>query len=422
VDLTVCTYNVLHGTAPRQNERYDFTALLGLDIVGFQEADRDPWWAALRKVYVSRFRGGRGPLRENAVAWSTLWTIKASGSRMTHRGLAGVSPHRGFTWVLLEREGVTVGVLDTHLVSGVRGKGKRPVTWRRNRWQRHMVALRVQVAKLLSTCDHVIVLGDFNETGPHVTIPGLKRVTPADSIDHIFVSPGLHCLGVVNLARRGSDHAPRVATLTTRPVIPTPPKPDPEVTPVDPEIAIARARAMTKGRTMIPGGAGWCLREVRQLFSVPVRDPDASTAWRNAKHKHPTEQTANIPRGVPVFWTGGSKGHGHIAISAGDGDCYTTDYPESGRWGWTKIDTLTRRWGLDFQGWTEDLNGYRVWSEPEPPKPPKPKPVPKPAQIRAAELVAMILTEKDVRRTEVAAYLRGAARDLRAGKTTKASK
>jgi hypothetical protein len=118
----------------------------------------------------------------------------------------------------------------------------------------------------------------------------------------------------------------------------------------------------------------------------------------------------------------GSKGHGHIAISAGDGDCYTTDYPESGRWGWTKIDTLTRRWGLDFQGWTEDLNGYRVWSEPEPPKPPKPKPVPKPAQIRAAELVAMILTEKDVRRTEGAAYLRGAARDLRAGKTPQASK
>lgn len=71
---------------------------------------------------------------------------------------------------------------------------------------------------------------------------------------------------------------------------------------------------------------------------------------------------AQCPRGSVVWWTGGSHGYGHVAVATGNGNCWSSDAKESGVAGKVNIDELTRRWGLNFQGWSEDINGVRVYT------------------------------------------------------------
>jgi hypothetical protein len=126
------------------------------------------------------------------------------------------------------------------------------------------------------------------------------------------------------------------------------------------ETAIATAaRESADGTTF---GAGLCLQRVRLCYGVGSKYPDASTAWLSATQKHPETLAARIPRGAPVFWIGGSAGHGHIAIATGDGECWSTDILRNGRWDKVPIDLIHSRWGLALVGWTEDLNGVRVYN------------------------------------------------------------
>lgn len=111
---------------------------------------------------------------------------------------------------------------------------------------------------------------------------------------------------------------------------------------------------------------GMCQQFVRSCFDVPAYFGSASAAWYGADHKHPVASGAHVPRAVPVFWTGGSRGYGHVAFSLGNGLCRSTDWPSSGRVGTVAIDTITRTWGHTFKGWTEDINEHRVWSPPAP--------------------------------------------------------
>ena len=119
--------------------------------------------------------------------------------------------------------------------------------------------------------------------------------------------------------------------------------------------------------------SGWCLVFVRSCFGVAARYPSATSAWQHAEHRHRTTDPDAIPRGVPVFWTGGSQGFGHVALSRGDGTCWTTDLIRPGHVDVAPIAEVQRRWGMPLVGWTEDINGVRVWSPPAP-KRPKRKP------------------------------------------------
>jgi len=104
--------------------------------------------------------------------------------------------------------------------------------------------------------------------------------------------------------------------------------------------------------------AGWCLRWVRERFGIGLLYGSAALAWRSAKHRH---QSGPPPRGVPVFYTGGRSGFGHVAISAGGGYIYTTDLPNMGRVGKVHWKEPIRRWGMTYAGWTNDLNGVSTW-------------------------------------------------------------
>lgn len=121
------------------------------------------------------------------------------------------------------------------------------------------------------------------------------------------------------------------------------------------------ACAMAKGG-IGDGVIGHCLKNVRLAFAVPGRYPDAYSAWRGAGGTAgPNTHTAlPAPKNVPVFWSGGAHGYGHVAISAGGGMCWTTDMPHRGKFTLVPITQIHARWGLKYLGWSETLNGVRV--------------------------------------------------------------
>src|SRR5262245_44435622 len=75
---------------------------------------------------------------------------------------------------------------------------------------------------------------------------------------------------------------------------------------------------------------GYCLKNVRQWLGIGSHEADAADAWRNAIGKHPDDK--HPPKGAPVFWVGGSSGHGHIALVR-KSDMRSTDIPSAGKVG-----------------------------------------------------------------------------------------
>jgi hypothetical protein len=112
---------------------------------------------------------------------------------------------------------------------------------------------------------------------------------------------------------------------------------------------------------------GLCLVFVRTCFGIGPHFPSAAAAWHGAQLKHRETDGNKVPRGVPFFWTGGSQGFGHVVLTAGGGMCWSNDINVSGAISLASINEISMRWGQTPQGWTEDLNGVRVWERPEQP-------------------------------------------------------
>jgi hypothetical protein len=120
------------------------------------------------------------------------------------------------------------------------------------------------------------------------------------------------------------------------------------------------AKAIAYAKTITRWPVGYCLKFVRTCFNVSSKYPSAISAWNNAKYRH--GPSSAIPAGVPVFFRGGK--YGHVAISLGNGMCRSTDYPRAGVVSDVKISTLAAKWNYPYIGWSEDLNGVRVWVKP----------------------------------------------------------
>jgi len=128
-----------------------------------------------------------------------------------------------------------------------------------------------------------------------------------------------------------------------------------------PSQAIAWAKKQTNGAKY----AGLCLVFVRHCFGLPAKYPSAASAWANAKHKHHTSSTSGIPAGVPVFFSTPATRYGHVALHLGGGR-FRTNYSSH-----KSIVTETLGHGalagMTMLGWTEDLNGARVYTAPKTP-------------------------------------------------------
>jgi hypothetical protein len=68
--------------------------------------------------------------------------------------------------------------------------------------------------------------------------------------------------------------------------------------------------------------------------------------------------TGRPPAGAVVLWTGGGNGDGHIAVSAGGGDCWTVDWIDGLHQTKVSIAAINRAWtGLDYAGWATNYGG-----------------------------------------------------------------
>ena len=118
----------------------------------------------------------------------------------------------------------------------------------------------------------------------------------------------------------------------------------------------------------------WCLAVVQKTFNVAPFAESAQIAWNWNNTKH---QDRNLPDGcfVPIWWTGGYKNYGHVAVAKCTGNriqIWTSPYTHKPYFDYfegelnTTIDTVSRIYGVVYAGWTETMNTTRVveWVNP----------------------------------------------------------
>lgn len=117
------------------------------------------------------------------------------------------------------------------------------------------------------------------------------------------------------------------------------------------DAAIANANAYTSC------DPGMCLKYVRTWLEIPSMYGSAAEAWAAAEHRHKGDREP--PRGAPLFWTGGSKGYGHIALALAT-SMRSTDVPATGKVGNDDGSFPRTQWGHTYAGWAEDVNGILI--------------------------------------------------------------
>lgn len=118
----------------------------------------------------------------------------------------------------------------------------------------------------------------------------------------------------------------------------------------------------------------WCLAVTQKVFGVAPFAESAQIAWNWNNTKH---QDRNLPDGcfVPIWWTGGYKNYGHVAIAKRTGNriqIWTSPYTHKPYFDYfegelnTTIDTVSRIYSVTYAGWTETMNTTRVveWVNP----------------------------------------------------------
>lgn len=110
-------------------------------------------------------------------------------------------------------------------------------------------------------------------------------------------------------------------------------------------------------------GADWyddCLGFVRTALGAEggYYDAKASYAHTAVADRHASK---NPPAGVPVWFK--TPTHWHVALSTGDGNCDSTDIKRKGKIDEVAIMFIESRWGIPCVGWTETINGQRVYGD-----------------------------------------------------------
>jgi hypothetical protein len=101
---------------------------------------------------------------------------------------------------------------------------------------------------------------------------------------------------------------------------------------------------------------GLCLAFVRTCWGFPPTGIfDANEAWRRTTRKR---LKGTPPPGAPIYWAVGK--HGHVALSAGNGRCYSNDIRRRGKIDLVPISEITRKWGARYRGWAEDYVGTKL--------------------------------------------------------------
>lgn len=108
-------------------------------------------------------------------------------------------------------------------------------------------------------------------------------------------------------------------------------------------------------------GTGLCKRKTREAYGVPSDGSvDATQAWSRTKYRLNVSGD-KAPRGTLLWWTGGSEGHGHVAISDGKGGAWSVDVKRPGYWDHVPFADIAR-WApkLHWAGVSQDIDRVRV--------------------------------------------------------------
>lgn len=118
----------------------------------------------------------------------------------------------------------------------------------------------------------------------------------------------------------------------------------------------------------------WCLAVAQRAFNVAPFAESAQIAWSWNNTKH---QDRNLPDGcfVPIWWTGGYKNYGHVAIAKRTGNriqIWSSPYTRKPFFDYFEgelnatIDTVSRIYSVAYAGWTETMNTTRIveWVNP----------------------------------------------------------
>lgn len=125
-------------------------------------------------------------------------------------------------------------------------------------------------------------------------------------------------------------------------------------------VAFALKEHKTPSRLWVSAkGNGLCLEFTRTTLDTGPKYGSAKEAY---SHVAPGDRHggAEPPPGVPVFWKVGTWWH--VAVSAGGGYVWSTDILRKGKVDKVTIGYISRRWGATYLGWTETLNGKRVYT------------------------------------------------------------
>lgn len=101
---------------------------------------------------------------------------------------------------------------------------------------------------------------------------------------------------------------------------------------------------------------GLCLQFVRTVWGVPARFPSAVEHWNHVPARKRHQEAA--PAGAILHWRVGK--FGHAAVSLGNGFCVSTDLVRRGKPDACPTALVARKWGAEYLGWTEWLNGQEL--------------------------------------------------------------
>ncbi len=120
------------------------------------------------------------------------------------------------------------------------------------------------------------------------------------------------------------------------------------------------SQVLSNCASITPDARAHCLKTtMRDLGLQPIGCSSAAKMIALTPNRH---TTGVPPAGAVVLWGGGSHGFGHIAVSAGDGYCWTVDWVPGLHQTKVAISAINRSWTtLSYAGWATNYGGiYRL--------------------------------------------------------------
>jgi hypothetical protein len=127
-------------------------------------------------------------------------------------------------------------------------------------------------------------------------------------------------------------------------------------------VSISRRTALARAATTRAWAVGMCDNFCANMYGFTASGyVDAVAHWKalpaRLRHSGDTE----VPAGMLAFWSGG---HGHVAISAGGGEVWSTDIAGAGTVARVPLSRVAADWGKPYLGWSEPVFQGVAWSEP----------------------------------------------------------